>query len=298
MSQDAGRDKAPPKPSLVERLNSVYRTQGVRGIILAIVRRIRAPRAKAMSVIQPLVRGATGLEIGGPSRFFTTRGPLPIYGEAARVDNCNFAARTIWEGDASEGEFHFSPNRGPGRQFVAEATNLAGVPAGSYDFVLSSHVLEHSANPLQALAEWCRVLRVGGVLVLVVPHKDGTFDHRRPVTSLAHLMEDFRARRGEDDLTHLEEVLTLHDVARDPGVHAVTLAERMSRNHEFRSMHHHVFDTQLAVDAVEASGFTTLVVEPLLMDNIIVVATKGRVGAGPALRVPSPFRSDRRMSRE
>lgn len=294
----SGEASAPPKPSLAERLNSVYRTQGVRGVVLAIARRIRPPRAKAMAVVQPWVCGAIGLEIGGPSRFFTSRGHMPIYDEAGRIDNCNFAARTIWEGDASEGEFHFSPNRGPGRQFVAEATDLAGVGDGSYDFVLSSHALEHTANPLQALAEWYRALREGGVLVLVVPHRDGTFDHRRPVTTLEHLQEDFHARRGEDDLTHLKEVLALHDVARDPSVHAITFEERMSRNHEFRSMHHHVFNTQLAVDAVEASGFTTLVVEPLLMDNIIVVARKGHAGSATALRVPSPFPSDGGISSE
>ena len=294
----SGKSTAQPKLSLAERLNSVYRTQGVRGIVLAIVRRIRPPRAKAMSVVRPFIRGATGLEIGGPSRFFTARGHMPIYDEAARVDNCNFARCTIWESDASEGEFHFSPNRKPGRQFVAEATDLAGVRDGSYDFVLSSHVLEHSANPLLALTEWLRVLREGGVLVLVVPHKDGTFDHLRPVTTLEHLQEDFRARRSEDDLTHLEEVLALHDVSRDAGVHSITLEERMSRNYEFRSMHHHVFNTQLAVNCVEASGFTTLAVEPLLMDNIIVVATKGRVQTATALRVPSPYPSDRGMSSE
>ena len=47
---------------------------------------------------------------------------------------------------------------------------------------------------------------------LVVPHKDKTFDHNRPVTSLNHLEEDLDNDVDEDDLTHLPEILELHDL--------------------------------------------------------------------------------------
>jgi|SRR5581483_4030670 len=42
---------------------------------------------------------------------------------------------------------------------------------GSQDSVLASHVLEHIGNYREVLAEWYRVLRVGGFLVLYVPHR-------------------------------------------------------------------------------------------------------------------------------
>src|ERR1051326_639742 len=41
----------------------------------------------------------------------------------------------------------------------------------SQDAVHSSHCLEHIPNPATALAEWFRVIRVGGYLVLTVPHQ-------------------------------------------------------------------------------------------------------------------------------
>jgi SAM-dependent methyltransferase len=41
----------------------------------------------------------------------------------------------------------------------------------SQDAVHSSHCLEHIANPGQALGEWFRVLRIGGFLVVTVPHQ-------------------------------------------------------------------------------------------------------------------------------
>jgi SAM-dependent methyltransferase len=44
-------------------------------------------------------------------------------------------------------------------------------PDGSQDAVYSSHCLEHIPDSKGALAEWYRVLRVGGHIVLAVPHQ-------------------------------------------------------------------------------------------------------------------------------
>jgi ADP-heptose:LPS heptosyltransferase/predicted SAM-dependent methyltransferase len=43
---------------------------------------------------------------------------------------------------------------------------------GEMDFVFSSHLLEHVQDYYAALAEWWRVLKVGGYLVLYLPHAD------------------------------------------------------------------------------------------------------------------------------
>jgi len=200
--------------------------------------------------------------------------------------------------------FVFDRHKAPGRQYVAEASDLQCIPDAAYDFVLSSHCLEHLANPLQGLQEWIRVLRDDGLLVLVVPHKDGTFDHRRPVTSMAHLIRDFEGRTTERDLTHLEEILELHDLQRDPeaGDHAA-FAERSKRNHENRCLHHHVFDTRLAVAVIDHARLQILAVEPFRPYHIVVIARKLPPGATPnndrfmgTTRAPcwsSPFASDR-----
>lgn len=42
----------------------------------------------------------------------------------------------------------------------------------SMDFVYSSHLLEHIENHKAALAEWWRLVKVGGYLALYLPHKD------------------------------------------------------------------------------------------------------------------------------
>jgi SAM-dependent methyltransferase len=50
-----------------------------------------------------------------------------------------------------------------------DAMLMEGVEDGTYDFVYSSHLLEHVTDPPRALGNWLRILRVGGYLVVVVP---------------------------------------------------------------------------------------------------------------------------------
>lgn len=62
----------------------------------------------------------------------------------------------------------------------------------SFDFVFASHVIEHFPDPIRALREWVRVAR--RYVVLVVPHRDRTFDRDRPLTSVDELLQ--RHRQG------------------------------------------------------------------------------------------------------
>lgn len=56
--------------------------------------------------------------------------------------------------------------------FVESAENLSMFSSNSMDFVFSSHLLEHIQDYEAALAEWWRVVKQGGHLVLYLPHKD------------------------------------------------------------------------------------------------------------------------------
>lgn len=45
-------------------------------------------------------------------------------------------------------------------------------PSGSQDAVFASHVLEHIEDWSGALSDWYRVLKIGGHLIIAVPHRD------------------------------------------------------------------------------------------------------------------------------
>ena len=62
---------------------------------------------------------------------------------------------------------------------------------GSLDFLLTSHVLEHMPDTIASLAEWSRVVKDGGTVFLIVPHRARTFDANRPRTPLEHHLADY-----------------------------------------------------------------------------------------------------------
>lgn len=220
--------------------------------------------------------GKIGLEIGGPSEIFGDRGPLASYDILRRLDNCLFSAHTIWTGAVRAGQaFDYHPRKEPGTQFICDASDLKPVQDASYECILSSHCLEHVANPLRALAEWRRVLRPEGLLLLVLPHKDVTFDWRRPVTLLAHMIEDHSKNIGEDDLTHLSEILCVHDLKKDADAGSTEQFQaRCMDNFRNRAMHHHVFDTPTAISIVDQARFQVLRVENLEPYHIVILARR------------------------
>ncbi|RII29169.1 MAG: methyltransferase [Geobacter sp.] len=265
-------------------------------------------RAKSFKFCRQFLKGKNGFEVGGPSSIFSSAGMMPLYPIVARIDNCNFSHSTTWEGDLAEGlNYHFDLHRPPGFQYIREATDLKGIESDQYDFVLSSHNIEHLANPLCALREWQRIIKPDGLLILVVPHKEGTFDHRRPITPLMHIIDDYEKGRDETDLTHLKEVLDLHDLDRDTGSASYDeFRMRSFSNFENRCIHHHVFNTEAVIDLLDNADFELLMIEPMLPCHIIAIARKTAKGkyfdnawlkvASAAFRRLSPFVGDRRKS--
>jgi SAM-dependent methyltransferase len=264
---------------MIGKIFHIVRARGIAGVTRAAVMRLRrllAGRARSFRAYQSLFVGKTGIEIGGPSQVFSRGGIFPVYPIVGNLDNCNFGSSTIWEGEIRQGQtFRFDQSRPAGRQYILEATAMDCLNSGTYDFVLSSHVLEHVANPILALSEWKRLLAVDGTLVLLLPNKKHTFDHRRPVTTMEHLIADFEAGVQEEDLTHLTEILSLHDLKRDPEAgDSEAFRTRSMCNIENRCLHHHVFDVGLAVNLVEYTGLRVHAVEKIYPHHILVVAQK------------------------
>lgn len=82
---------------------------------------------------------------------------------------------------------------------VAEGDDLP-FDDNSFDFVISSHVLEHFYNPINALKEWARIAKE--YIFIVVPHKERTFDRDRPLTLSEELLARREKNQGTNEDTH------------------------------------------------------------------------------------------------
>lgn len=67
----------------------------------------------------------------------------------------------------------------------ANGGNATALPAGKWDYLFSSHCLEHLPNPIAALEHWQTRLRPGGTLFLYLPHPD--MEYWRPQHCRKHL---------------------------------------------------------------------------------------------------------------
>ncbi len=284
---------------------ALWKREGTRYCFELIIHKFFKKETKSSKHLLGYFEGKYGVEIGGPSHFFSDDGPLPIYKSIERLDNCNYMADTIWFKNQQEGRsFYYHNSKQPGLQWVSDATSLNPIDADQYEFILASHVIEHIANPIKALHEWKRILKNDGLLIMVVPHRDGTFDRNRDVTPLSHLLDDYTSDIQEDDMTHLDEILSRHDFTRDTGVRSYEdFVERSKQNVINRGLHHHVFNTLLVAELVDAVGMEIACIEAIWPMHILVVACKrtdlplhtndATLTALRQGKIDSPFHSDR-----
>ena len=222
------------------------------------------------------LRHKRGVEIGGPSYIFTAI--LPIYSRIKSLDGVNYAKSTKWEGSISEGRTYKWFGRNLGFQYISECTELGVIDAASYEFLISSNCLEHTANPLKALHEWIRVIKPGGLILLVLPKKDNNFDNKRPVTEFSHLLNDYTNNMGEDDTSHLQEVLNLHDLDKDINAGGFdAFSNTCLANVANREMHHHVFDVALVKEIFNYLNIKLIRIDTIPSDNIFLGKTPGEI---------------------
>jgi glycosyltransferase involved in cell wall biosynthesis/SAM-dependent methyltransferase len=127
-----------------------------------------------------LLDGLEGLEIGAaahnPFGLRARNVALPdaneFYAEHSRQEIIVPAAVDIW----------------------APADNIP-VPDRSEDFIISSHLVEHLPNLIEAFVEWDRILRDGGYVFMIVPLKGAlSADKSRELTPLSHFVEDYNQK--------------------------------------------------------------------------------------------------------
>ena len=116
---------------------------------------------------------------------------------------------------------------------VDNGETLATFTNESLDFIINSHMIEHTEDPIATLGNWLRVLRPGGVLYLVVPDMRKSFDRRRQPTDFAHLLADHQQGPAVSRQAHYLEWAGLVERCRPEHIadRAGQLAEQRYRIH-------------------------------------------------------------------
>ena len=153
---------------MLKKLVSKIRKEGVSKTCATVVNKLELLWLKRRCL--KVFKGLRGIEIGGPSQLFSREGLLPVYEIAGSVDGCNYSADTLWTGNIPEGEtYKYLDDKPHGHQYICDATKLDKIPSDTYDFLLSSHVLEHVPDDRRAMREFHRVLKKDGWAILLVP---------------------------------------------------------------------------------------------------------------------------------
>lgn len=230
--------------------------------------------------VAAVIQGRNALEIGGP-----TPGEISIYTWLASCDNVAQFADPAHHRASFENGTIFNPtgDREMGQYIVANAENLTEIVSpGSYDLLYASHVLEHMQDPLGALLSWDQVLVPGGVLFLILPWKQNTFDHYRAPNTLEQLAQKHvRSRLGSPDIlmSDFEQTVRSIDMSLDygfpPGSTFEALRQRTLGSLEGREMlHYHVFDFDLLKQLLYCLNYKLVTMDLLYPFHQVVVGTK------------------------
>ena len=75
-------------------------------------------------------------------------------------------------------------------EHVEDVERLSGIADDSVDFAIALHVLEHVEDPIEALTNLARVVRLGGRVLIALPDPRVTFDRHRQRTTVEHVLAD------------------------------------------------------------------------------------------------------------
>lgn len=175
------------------------------------------------------------LEIGGPSSLLNS-----LYGYLEDLTILNYKPAMSKHSQVGEA----------GSIVYGDATDESIINQfdNQFELIITSHTLEHIANPIKALKIWNQLLGPGGVILNIVPCKNHCWDRARNYTTFNHLVQDFQNNTQEDDMTHIHESACMIETR--PNYYMDVGDSNMSR-----IIHHHVFDKILLSEIHSYAGF-------------------------------------------
>lgn len=88
--------------------------------------------------------------------------------------------------------------------------DLPQISSESFDFVYSSHSLEHSKNPIFAIAEYLRIVKKNGIIYTIIPNRKFTWEFNRPTTNAHSIIRKFEENIFHYTKQEAEEIIKFH----------------------------------------------------------------------------------------
>jgi hypothetical protein len=195
--------------------------------------------------IKSLIQNKSVLEVGGPSHLFEKNNDTSLYD----IITPDF----LVEQESFEDGFNEKVDIKNQTYFgdCVEESSWKSLTK-QYQVVLSSHVIEHLANPIKFLKLAYHYTEK--YILTICPDYSRIWDKHRQVTSLDHMIWDYTARIEECDISHLHESYVTEHPWHDSPEHWF----KFFNNKKYRVIHHHVFDPRSLQKIHEYVGFKSL----------------------------------------
>ncbi len=138
-------------------------------------------------IVHKYLDGLNGIEIGGASH---NSFGLDKTGGYANVDY-KASHGEFWQGEHKSTE--------PLKVNIVASGDDLPFKDNVLDYVISSHAIEHFFDPIKTIEEWFRVIKTGGYVVMIVPHRKRTFDRNRENTSCEELFARYENKLNPHD---------------------------------------------------------------------------------------------------
>jgi len=112
-----------------------------------------------------------------------------------------------------------------------DAQFLSSLNDNEYDFIHSSHCLEHIVDPFEGLQNWLRVIKPGGYIIITVPDEDLYEQGEWPPTFNLDHKNTFTIHK---DYSWCEKSINILELVKSLGIHAdIQKIELLNSNYRY-----------------------------------------------------------------
>ena len=133
-----------------------------------------------------------GLEFGGPTELFSNPSHNMLLYPHVTLDGGNIFENNHFQNIITDTYNYYGKI---GNQFNVDCADPyldKILPPTKYDFIVTSHVIEHIANPINAIKNWLNLLKNDGYVLSIIPDYRYCFDRKRPLTTIQHMISQVK----------------------------------------------------------------------------------------------------------